>query len=304
MGMKVRIGIGTVPEAAPEPGAGLAELVEELEARRIDSIWLSDLVSAEHNTDPLIGLAYAAGRTQRLKLGTGVLVLPGRNPALVAAQLAGLAGLAPGRVLPAFGVRPALAADRTMFPVPDGRRAEVFEEALVVVRALLTEPTVTHHGEFFHLDDASVAPLPAKPLDLWLGGRAPVGMRRLGRLADGWLGSLVTPDEAADCRAQIERAAADAGREIEADHYGTNLAVAPDGCDESELTKALAQTHRRRADLDPERLVCRGWAAAREELRRFTDAGLTKFVIRPAVPVRSRRDFLDQFATELLPLQT
>ncbi|HEY2207497.1 MAG TPA: LLM class flavin-dependent oxidoreductase, partial [Pseudonocardia sp.] len=162
MGMKVRIGVGSVPVGSQDPGLGpgLAELVDELEAHGIDSVWLSDLVSSRQTADPLIGLAYAAGRTERLKLGTGVLVLPGRNPALVAAQLAGLAAVAPGRVLPAFGVRPALAADRTMFAVPDGRRAEVFEEALEVVRALLREPSVTHHGQFFHLDEASVAPLP------------------------------------------------------------------------------------------------------------------------------------------------
>jgi probable F420-dependent oxidoreductase len=307
MGMKVRIGIGPIPIDGPEAdvGPGLAELVDELEAHRVDSVWLSDLVSSRHSVDPLIGLAYAAGRTERLKLGTGVLVLPGRNPALVAAELAGLAAVAPGRVLPAFGVRPALEADRTMFPVPDGRRAEVFEEALAVVRALLTDPVVTHHGEFFQLDEASVGPLPAKPLDLWLGGRLPVGMSRIGRLGDGWLASFVTPDEALRCRAQIEQAATDAGREIEQDHYGTNLLVVPDDqLETAALDTALVRARARRKDLDPERLVCRGWAAARDELRRFVDAGLTKFVVRPATAVASRRTFLDQFTAELIPLQT
>jgi probable F420-dependent oxidoreductase len=305
--MKVRIGIGPIPIDGPEAdvGPGLAELVDELEAHRVDSVWLSDLVSSQHSVDPMVGLAYAAGRTERLKLGTGVLVLPGRNPALVAAELAGLAAVAPGRVLPAFGVRPALEADRTMFPVPDGRRAEVFEEALAVVRALLTDPVVTHHGEFFQLDEASVGPLPAKPLDLWLGGRLPVGMSRIGRLGDGWLASFVTPDEALRCRAQIEQAATDAGREIEQDHYGTNLLVVPDDqLETAALDTALVRARARRKDLDPERLICRGWAAARDELRRFVDAGLTKFVVRPATAVASRRTFLDQFTTELIPLQT
>ncbi|HEY0574351.1 MAG TPA: TIGR03854 family LLM class F420-dependent oxidoreductase [Pseudonocardia sp.] len=306
MGMKVRIGVGPIPIGGPEPdvGPGLAELVDELEAHHVDSVWLSDLVSNRHSADPLIGLAYAAGRTERLKLGTGVLVLPGRNPALVASQLAGLAAVAPGRVLPAFGVRPAQAADRTMFPVPEGRRGDVFEEALAVVRALLTAPVVTHHGEFFHLDEASVGPLPAKPLDLWLGGRLPIGMRRLGRLGDGWLGSFVTPEEAAVCRQQIERAAADAGRQIEEDHYGTNLLVVPDGDDPAGLDLARLRARARRPDLEPERLVCRGWAAARDEVRRFVEVGLTKFVVRPATAVASRRHFLDQLTTELLPLQT
>lgn len=63
----------------------------------------------------------------------------------------------------------------------------------MVLRRLVSEETVTHHGEFFTLDDASVAPRPTRPLDLWLGGRAEVGLRWVGRLADGWLGSFLTP---------------------------------------------------------------------------------------------------------------
>ncbi|HZZ52179.1 MAG TPA: TIGR03854 family LLM class F420-dependent oxidoreductase [Pseudonocardia sp.] len=305
MALKVRIGIGGVPVTGPDPevGPALAELIDELETRQIDSIWLSDLVSSPQ-TDPLIGLAYAAGRTERLKLGTGVLVLPGRNPALVAAQLAGLAALAPGRVLPAFGLRPALAGDRDMFPVPPGKRAAVFDEALGLIRALLTEPSVTHHGEFFQLNGASVAPLPAKPLDLWLGGRTPAAMRRVGRLADGWLGSFITPAEAARLRNEAEQAATEAGRAVEDDHYGTNIQVAPDGLSDSALAATIARARTQRPDLDePERLVCRSWADAKEQLRQFIDGGLTKFVVRPAVPVTSRRDFLDQFSSELLPLQ-
>lgn len=306
MDLKVRIGVGNLPIAGggADHAHDLAELVDELEAHDIDSLWLSDLVSAD-SVDPLIGLAYAAARTARLKLGTGVLVLPGRNPALVAAQLAGLAALAPRRILPAFGLRPALDGERTMYPVPEGRRGAVFDEALVVVRALLSNPTVTHHGEFFHLDDAGVGPLPARPLDLWLGGRLPAGMRRIGRLADGWLGSFLTPAEAAGCRTQIEAAAAGAGRAIDDDHYGTNLLFVPDGVDEDAASAAVGRAAVRRPDLpDAERLVPRGWAATRAEISRFADVGITKFVLRPAVPLGSRRDFLDRFADELLPLQT
>ena len=307
MDLKVRIGVGNIPVAGRDAAAGadLADLVDELEAHGVDSLWLSDLVSAPDSVDPLIGLAYAAARTSHLKLGTGVLVLPGRNPALVAAQLAGLAALAPRRILPAFGLRPARDAERTMYPVPEGRRGAVFDEALTVVRALLSSPSVTHHGEFFHLDDAGVGPLPARPLDLWLGGRLPAGMKRIGRLADGWLGSFLTPDEAAVCRGQIEAAAADAGRAIDDDHYGTNLLFVPDEADDAAAAAVVARAAARRTDLpDADRLVPRGWAATRAEIGRFVDAGVTKFVLRPAVPVASRRAFLDRFVAEFHPLQT
>ena len=295
---KVRIGLGSIA-----PGADLAEFVDACEARGVDSIWLADQASGP-GIDPLVGLAYAAGRTTNLKLGTGVLVLPGRNPMLVAAQLASLVALAPRRILPTFGVRPATQRERDLFPVPDGERAAVFDESLVVLRRLLTEPKVTHHGRFFHLDGASVGPLPPRPPDLWLGGRAPAGLRRIGRFADGWLGSFVTPEEAARCREGIERAAAEAGREIEDDHYGTNIVVVPEGVTPAERDTALTTLGRRRPELDARALVADGWAAAREQVRRFVDVGLSKFVLRPAVPVPAWRGFLDRFDEEIAPLQT
>src|SRR5215472_12512349 len=138
--------------------------------------------------EPFIGMAHAAARTARLKAGSGISVLPGRHPVLVAKQLASLAGLAPGRVLPVFGLQPAVAAEHALFPVPPGQRAAVFDEALTLLRLMLTTGEVTFHGTYFTVEGASVGPLPAKPLDIWLGGSAPAGLRRVGRLADGWLG--------------------------------------------------------------------------------------------------------------------
>ncbi|GGU99894.1 LLM class F420-dependent oxidoreductase [Actinomadura cremea] len=301
--MKIRIGVGDVPERGTVDDPALSGLAADLESRGIDSLWLSDLVSAPGTVDPLVGMAYAAGRTERLKLGTGVLVLPGRNPAIVAAQLAGLAALAPRRVLPVFGVRPARRGDRPAFPV-DGGRAEVFEEALQVVRALLTSPSVTHRGRYFTFEDASVAPLPAKPLDLWLGGRVPAAMDRIGRLGDGWLGSTITPADAETGRARILAAADRAGRAIEEDHYGTYLTIVQDDTDHRTVDAFLARLAKDRPDVaDPRDLLCWGWDGARAHLRRFIDAGLSKFVVRPAGPVPSRPAWLDAFAAELLPLE-
>ena len=301
--MKVRIGIGSAPLAGgPGPGPEFAELVDELEARGVDSLWLADQVSAP-TIDPLVGMGFAVSRTTRLKVGTGVVVLPGRNPALVAALLASLAALAPRRILPAFGLRSATPAERQLFPTFGVDRAELFDESLVVVRRLLTEPRVSHHGHFFHFEEVSVAPLPSRPLDLWLGGRAPAALRRIGRLADGWLGSFVTPEEAAEARRQIERAAAQVGREIEDDHYGTNIAVVPPGTSDADTARARERAAQRRGDVDPAVLVPYGWAAARELVRRFVDAGLTKFVVRPAVPVPAWGGFLDQFDQELRGLE-
>ena len=140
-------------------------------------------------------------------------------------------------------------------------------------------------GEFFTVSDASVGTLPAKPLDIWLGGSAPAGLRRVGRLADGWLGSLLTPAEAGAAVAVIQDAAAQAGREVDPDHFGLSLPVALNGIPDA----LLASIRRRRPDADPATLVAAGWDGARRMIGQYVEAGLSKFVVRPAGPGRSAR---------------
>ena len=69
----------------------------------------------------------------------------------------------------------------------------IFDESLTLIRLLLSQETVTFHGEFFPVESASIGPLPARPLDIWLGGSAAGALRRVGRLGDGWLASFLTP---------------------------------------------------------------------------------------------------------------
>lgn len=111
--------------------------VRLLEAHRVDSLWLPENVYGSA-IDPFTGMTFALAKTTRLKAGSGISVLPGRHPVLVAKQLASLAGLAPGRVLPVFGLQPALAAERVLFPVTPGRRGAVFDEALTLLRLIYT----------------------------------------------------------------------------------------------------------------------------------------------------------------------
>jgi len=296
--MKVRIGISLGPAGAP---GEFAEAVDQLEQAGVDSLWLSEMVYSPL-VEPFTGMAFALSRTRRLKAGTGVSVLPGRHPVLVAKQLASLAGLAPGRVLPVFGLAPAQPAERALFGVPDGKRAAVFDESLQLLRLLLTAERVTFDGEFFTVSDATVGTLPAKPLDIWLGGSAPAGLRRVGRLADGWLGSLQTPDEAGASVRVIADAAAEAGREVERDHYGLSLPVVLAGNGHGIPAPLLASIGRRRPDADPDALVARGWDGARRMIGQYVEAGLSKFVVRPASP-GPFGPFLDGFVRELMPIQ-
>jgi probable F420-dependent oxidoreductase len=288
--MKVRFGIGL---GLNTPADQLAPIVDHLETSGVDSLWFSELVYSPA-VDPVVGMAYALARTERLKVGTSVAVLPGRHPVLVAKQLASLAALAPKRVLPVFGLRSAIPAEREVFTVPDGERAAVFDESLRILRAALVDEPASYSGRYFTVTAAAVAPRPNPPLDIWLGGSAPAAFRRIGALADGWLGSFLTPDEARAGREAIERAAEEAGRQIEPDHFGISLAVA-DGELPDELAAAV---RRRRPDVDPAELVAADWEQLHRQLDGYLAAGLTKFVIRQA-STGPADVFIDRFVVEL-----
>jgi probable F420-dependent oxidoreductase len=166
------------------------------------------------------------------------------------------------------------------------------------LRSVLAQQDVAFAGNYFTVRSAGVQPRPMKPLDIWLGGSAPAAFRRIGRLGDGWLGSFLTPAEARDGREQIQRAAAEAGREIEPDHFGINLAVS-----DGDVPDALiAAVRHRRPDVDPADLIAGGWTQLHRQLDAYLAAGLTKFVIRPALPANIE-DFIDRFVAELMPRQ-
>jgi probable F420-dependent oxidoreductase len=272
---KVRIGFGL--GTGGFGASSFADLVDGLEDLGFDSLWMSERVTGPA-LDPLMALAVAAGRTRKLKLGTSVLVLPGHNPVLLAKELATLDQLSGGRALPAFGLGTAQGAEHQAFAVKREERASIFDEALPLIRRLWTEEEVTHHGTRFHLDGISVLPKPIQsPPDVWLGGRAPSELRRVGRLGDGWLPSFSTPAEAEEGRAQVEEAAAKAGRTIDPEHWGALVLYG-----ERELPEALsALLSTRRPGKDPGEVVAQGPDRLRLRLGEWVRSGFSKLVVVP-----------------------
>lgn len=298
--MKIRIGYGLGTGTSEAGGAGFASLVDSLEAHRFDSLWLSERVTGGA-VDPIVGLAVAAGRTKKLKLGFSVLVLPGRNPVLLAKELASLDHLSNGRLLPAFGLGVADGAEQQAFGVERAERAKRFDEALPLLRRFWTEETVDHSGTYFSYSGIGVRPKPVQsPLEVWLGGRAPSELRRVGRLGDGWLPSFTSPADAAAGRVVVEEAAAAAGRAIDPEHWGA-LVIYTRGTELPERFSALLKA--RNPDADPSDIVPAGLPALRAHLERFCEVGFSKFVLVPAAEPASWDDELGEVAAEVLTLQ-
>jgi probable F420-dependent oxidoreductase len=294
--MKTRVGYG-LGNLRPLAGDALGSLAEAMERTGFDSLWLSERISGPA-PDPVLALTYAAARTKKIKLGTSVSVLPGRSPALVAKEWATLDVLSGGRALPAFGLGIAHPVEQQAFGVDRRDRASIFDEALPLVRRLWTEDRVDHDGKWFHYEGMSVLPKPAHKLDVWLGGRAPTELRRVGRLGDGWLASFSTPEQCKAGRVMIEDTADAEGRAIDADHFGamvlyTHEAI-PDAFGEAIRT--------RNPDVNVDDLVARSWTGVRELCERYVAVGFTKLVLVPLSEPKSWDDELAAGAETVLPI--
>jgi len=295
--MKVRIGYGIGTQGLADGGRRFAELIDALERLGFDSIWCSERATGPI-PDPLVSLAFAAGRTERMKLGTSVQVLPGRNPLLLAKQWASLDLLSGGRALPAFGLGVVEPTEQQAFGVAREERAPWFDEALPLMRRLWSEERVTHHGARFHYDDVSIGTLPVnRPIDVWLGGRAPGELKRVGRLADGWLPSFCTPAQVAEGRVLVEETAAAHDRVIDPEHFGAMVFYARTGVPEA-YTRGVSD----RLGFDISDVIMVGRERLAERIEEFVAVGFSKIVLVPTEEADSWEAEIEDLAS-LIDLQ-
>ncbi|QKG25763.1 LLM class F420-dependent oxidoreductase [Actinomadura verrucosospora] len=209
--------------AGPRASARIAALAEEL---GYDSLWAGDhVVLPSPRTDPspldprapfldaVVSLAHLAAATERIALGTGVIVLPQRNPLILAKQLASVDVLSGGRLV--FGLAAGyLESELRALGVPPGEREARTEEHLAAMRSLWYDDAPAFHGR--HADFAGVDAYPRpvqRPVPVVMGGHGPAALRRTAREADGWYGWMLGRRAAADAVARLREAAREAGRD-------------------------------------------------------------------------------------------
>jgi probable F420-dependent oxidoreductase len=295
--VKVRIGIGA-GTAGLDSGT-LAGLADDLGELGFDSLWLPEVLSSP-GFDPVVALAWVAAHRPGLKVGTTML-LPGRNLARAAKQIATLDVLSGGRFLVTFVPGLPYGPERSAVGVLPEDRGGAMDEALPLLRRLWSGETVTYHGPLGDLDELSVNPQPVQhPFDVWLGGSAKAALVRCGRLGDGWLPAMCTPEEVAAGKVVVEKAAAEAEREISPEHFGVSLGYAREP-----LADAMVSSLSRRARGRPlETLVPVGLDALRARIEQFLEVGFSKFVVRPLVAPVRWRDELEVLAEAVSGLQT
>ena len=163
--------------------------------------------------EPLVLFGYLAGMVD-LELVTGIIILPQRQTALVAKQAAEVDILSGGRLR--FGVGLGWnAVEYEALGMEFGDRGRRIEEQVELLRRLWTEPVVTYEGADHRVTGAGLAPLPLqRPIPIWMGATSsPRAMRRVGRLADGWLAMGQPGPAVTEAAATIREAAAQAGRD-------------------------------------------------------------------------------------------
>jgi probable F420-dependent oxidoreductase len=173
--------------------------------------------------DPFTTLAYAAAYTSRIRLGTGICLVPEHNPLVLAKTAATLDRLSGGRFILGAGVG-WLAEEFQALGISFDRRAQRTREYIDVMRKLWTEPRSSHQGEFVNFSNVLSYPKPVgNGVPVWFGGESGPALRRVAQYGDGWLGFNLLPDQAAEKIRRIEELLRTNGRK----RSEVRLAVSP-----------------------------------------------------------------------------
>ena len=197
-----------LPQAGPAASADAlrraAVLAEEL---GFADVWVSDHLvvptgvpypPSAYVLEPLTALAFVAAATTRVRLGTTVLVLPMRNPIVVAKTVATIDQLSNGRMI--LGIAAGwLEAEFDALGIPFAERGPRTDEAITMLRRMWTDDHITAdypvHGA--HFASIRAKPQPVGHLPLWIGGHATVALDRAVRVGDGWHGAFLSPEQTA-----------------------------------------------------------------------------------------------------------
>jgi probable F420-dependent oxidoreductase len=238
----VKLGLAGFVSAFAEPEP-MRRLLVAAEAAGFESVWAGEHVVLPREgaratpnyrpqhvpadtpfLDPLVALAYAAACTSRLRLATGLVVLPQRNPVVLAKQLASLDVLSGGRLIFGYGVGYVEPEMRAVGVPMEGRGSRA-DEYLGAMLALWRNPAGDFHGRHVRIEGVDAWPKPVRGPEIVVGGHSAAALRRAATHGDGWYGWRLDPEAAQELVHELregEQRHRVAGRPLE-------VTVAPEG---------------------------------------------------------------------------
>ncbi len=283
--------------------------VARIEELGYDSAWTSEHIFFYFPTfDALTSLAAMAARTSRITLGTAVFLLPLRPAALAAKEVASVDIISGGRVILGVGVGGEYPKEFEAVGVPVKERGARTDESIRVMKRLFSEDNVTFEGRFTHLNGVTLQPKPTQPggPPIWVAGRSEAAIKRAGRLGDGYLPYLFSPDRLRTSLAQARIEAGKAGRDPESIAAGIYQFIAL--ADTYEEARDIADADLSRRYNQPFKNVVDRYVVMGNvddcvrRLTDFADAGAQHFILVPIV--KSFADFMphvEAYARDILP---
>jgi probable F420-dependent oxidoreductase len=298
--------------ALPEPDRDWLAAVERLP---IESVWQGGhLLPPSPTGEAITRLALMTAWTERVRVGTAILLLPLYQPVVVAKQLADLDSRSGGRLSVGVGVGGEFPQEFEAVGVPMGERGARTDEAMEVLRALWAGGPVSHHGRFFGFDDVELRPVrppgagahrmqPGGP-PLLVSGRKPPAMRRAARLGNGWMPYLVSPGAYARSVEAIRQEAQAAGRDLAGFEWAMYLycSVRRDGDRaRDDVAAFLGGAYGDKPGAMLDRIAPAGTPdEVATRLQEYVDAGVRHFVVSPAAH-EDTLEVVTLAATEVLP---
>jgi alkanesulfonate monooxygenase SsuD/methylene tetrahydromethanopterin reductase-like flavin-dependent oxidoreductase (luciferase family) len=268
----------------------LYQLAERAEALGFHSVWVGDSLTARPRIDALTTLAAVGARTRRVRLGTAVFLAALRHPILLAYQLASLDWITGGRIDLGIGYgRPKEPTQEHEFEIlglTPGARMKMSEELVQVMRRLWCENDVSHAGAFTRFEHVTLEPKPVQTggVPIWLASNnVEPGLRRVGRLADGWLNNIKSPEVYRECWEKVRVYAAEAGRDPNAIHPAIYFTLAAGGKEAVVEGQAfLAQYYNRSYEAVANAMLCvtGSWDEVIDWMENYIQAGARTVVLR------------------------
>jgi probable F420-dependent oxidoreductase len=295
----IRVGVVT---------SGDALEARDLEDRPIDSLWVGGHIASRNpSPEAMIGLARLATVTERVAVGSSILLLPLYPPALLAKQIADLDRASGGRLILGVGIGGEYPQEFRAVGVPIEERGRRTNEIIPLLRRLWAATEVTHEGPYYAMQEIKIHPAPAQPggPPVVVAGRKEAAMRRAATLGDGWFPYLYSPRRYAESATTINQVAAEAGRDLSEFMWCVwiFLNINEDGgTAREEAARSMSGNYNQDFRAMVDRVAAAGTAG--EVTRRIIesyDAGARHFVFLPATAGGDQRPVLDRLLAEVIP---